>query len=49
MSATVERPLSRPFRPAVLGCYIDAIATLDAIVTSAVMSYWLHRRLDRRR
>ncbi len=28
---------------------IDAIATLDAIVTSAVMSYWLHRRLDRRR
>ncbi|KER68421.1 hypothetical protein ACN8ZM_34725 [Burkholderia aenigmatica] len=28
---------------------INAIATLDAIVTSAVMSYWLHRRLERRR
>ncbi|MCA3778943.1 MAG: hypothetical protein IOC39_04645 [Burkholderia sp.] len=28
---------------------IDAIATLDAIVTSAVLSHWLHRRLERRR
>ncbi|GAU04299.1 hypothetical protein BSLA_02f1813 [Burkholderia stabilis] len=28
---------------------INAIATLDAIVTSAVMSHWLHRRLERRR
>ncbi|VWM14027.1 hypothetical protein [Burkholderia lata] len=28
---------------------INAIATLDAIVTSAVLSYWLHRRLERRR
>lgn len=28
---------------------INAIATLDAIVTSAVMSHWLHRRLGRRR
>lgn len=28
---------------------INAIATLDAIVTSAVLSYWLHRRLARRR
>ncbi|MBN3769203.1 hypothetical protein [Burkholderia sp. Se-20378] len=28
---------------------INAIATLDAIVTSAVMSYWLHRRIERRR
>jgi MFS family permease len=28
---------------------IDAIATLDAIVTSAVLSHWLHRRLARRR
>ncbi|MBN3831422.1 hypothetical protein [Burkholderia sp. Ac-20344] len=28
---------------------INEIATLDAIVTSAVMSHWLHRRLERRR
>ncbi|RQS36170.1 hypothetical protein DIE03_03185 [Burkholderia sp. Bp8992] len=28
---------------------INAIATLDAIVTSAVLSHWLHRRLERRR
>ncbi|AFQ50575.1 hypothetical protein GEM_4185 [Burkholderia cepacia GG4] len=28
---------------------INAIATLDSIVTSAVMSHWLHRRLERRR
>ncbi|KAG8153497.1 hypothetical protein BFF94_009355 [Burkholderia catarinensis] len=28
---------------------INAIATLDALVTSAVMSHWLHRRLERRR
>lgn len=28
---------------------INAIATLDAIVTSAVLSHWLHRRLARRR
>ncbi|WP_302556916.1 hypothetical protein [Burkholderia diffusa] len=32
---------------------INAITTLDAIVTSAVtsavMSHWLHRRLERRR
>lgn len=28
---------------------INAIATIDAIVTSAVLSSWLHRRLERRR
>ncbi|VWC36611.1 hypothetical protein [Burkholderia lata] len=27
---------------------INAIATIDAIVTSAVLSSWLHRRLERR-
>ncbi|OXJ31062.1 hypothetical protein CFB82_25320 [Burkholderia sp. HI2714] len=28
---------------------INAITTVDAIVTSAVLSRWLHRRLERRR